>query len=78
MLPAGQACRGGRAAEDVEEQCTRNSRVPALVALTCGRRSPVATSRDRILRLVEHYGAATLKASMSKLQDDSEAAFVRG
>ena len=33
--------------------------------------------RDRIAGLVERYGAPTVKATMRKLQDDSETAFVR-
>ena len=64
--------------DDIEEMVTRQSRVPALVALDL--RAMITgcnIARERILRLVEQYGAATVKASMNKLQDDSEAAFVR-
>jgi N-methylhydantoinase B len=63
---------------DVEDMYLRNSRVPDLVKLDL--RAEVTgcrIARDRILELIRRYGASTVKATMRKLQDDSEAAFVR-
>src|SRR6185312_9724590 len=34
-------------------------------------------ARERIVELIERYGAGTVKATMRKLQDDSEGAFVK-
>jgi N-methylhydantoinase B len=63
---------------DVEELYTRNSRLPELVALDL--RSQITgcnVARDRILSLVERYGASALKATMRKVQSDSADAFAR-
>ena len=67
---------GGVLRTDIEEYYLRASRLPDLVALDL--RAEITgcnVARDRILALVERYGAATVKATMRKLQDDSEAAF---
>jgi N-methylhydantoinase B len=77
-IPPVKVVEAGRMRKDIEEHYTRQSRLPHLVALDL--RAMVTgcnIARDRILRLVERYGAATLKGTMRKLQDDSEAAFVR-
>jgi len=63
---------------DVEEHYTRMSRLPQLVALDL--RAQVTGCRvaaDRMVELATRYGGPTLNATMRKLQDDSEAAFVR-
>ena len=63
---------------DVEEHYTRMSRLPQLVALDL--RAQVTGCRvavDRMVALAERYGGATVNATMHKLQDDSEAAFVK-
>ena len=76
--PPIKIIEGGEIRRDVEELYTRNSRLPELVALDL--RSQVTgcnVARERILRLVERYGAATVKATMRKVQSDSAAAFAR-
>src|SRR5207244_6388086 len=69
---------GGVLRRDIEEFYTGFSRLPDLVALDL--RAVITgnnTARDRIEALVARYSAAALKATMRKLQDDSEAAFAR-
>ena len=77
-IPPVKLVEGGYLRKDIEEHYTRTSRMRDLIALdlraeTTGCRIAV----DRIGQLIERYGADTVKATMSKLQDDSEAAFVR-
>jgi len=75
-IPPVRIVEGGRIRRDIEEQYTRLSRLPELVALDL--RAEVAGCKmaaGRIAGLVERYGAGSVKATMRKLQDDSEAAF---
>lgn len=68
----------GEIRPDIEELYLRNSRLPDLVALDL--RSQITgcnVARERILKLVDRYGASTLKATMRKVQDDSAGAFAR-
>lgn len=77
-FPPIKVVEEGRLRRDVEELYVRNSRLPELVALDL--RSQITgcnVARTRILGLVERYGAATVKATMRKVQDDSAAAFAR-
>jgi N-methylhydantoinase B len=77
-IPPVKIVEGGTLRRDIEEQYLRTSRVPKLVALDL--RAEIAgcnVARDRILGLVERYSPATVKATMRKLQDDSETAFVQ-
>lgn len=77
-FPPIKVVEGGQIRRDVEELYVRNSRLPDLVALDL--RSQITgcnIARDRILSLVERYGASTVKATMRKVQDDSAAAFAR-
>jgi N-methylhydantoinase B len=77
-IPPVRVVEGGRIRRDIEEQYTRLSRMPDLVALDL--RAEITGAKmavGRIAGLVERYGAGTVKATMRKLQDDSEAAFVR-
>jgi N-methylhydantoinase B len=74
--PPVKIVEGGEIRRDIEELYTRNSRLPDLVALDL--RSQVTgcnVARDRILSLIDRYGATTVKATMRKVQDDSAAAF---
>ena len=77
-IPPVKIVEGGRLRRDIEEQYTRTSRLPKLVALDL--RAEITGCKmavERIGGLVERYGAGTVKATMRKLQDDSEAAFVK-
>jgi len=77
-IPPVKVVEAGRIRRDVEEHYLRSSRLPDLVALDLRAGvSGCQAAHDRIVDLVDRYGAATVKASMRKLQDDSEAAFVR-
>ena len=60
---------------DIEEYYLRSSRVPQLVALDLRAEITGCTiARERIVGLIERYGVGTVKATMRKLQDDSEGA----
>ena len=69
---------GGELRRDVEELYTGFSRLPELVALDL--RAMITgnnAARARVNELVDRYGAAAVKATMRKLQDDSQVAFER-
>lgn len=77
-IPPAKIIEGGVVRTDLEEWFVRPTRTPELVALdlramTTGCR----VAKERIEGLCERYGAAAVKGTMRKLQDDSEAAFVR-
>jgi N-methylhydantoinase B len=77
-IPPVKIVERGRLRRDIEQQYLRTSRMPGLVALDLRAEITGANvSVERIQQLVERYGAATVKATMRKLQDDSEAAFKR-
>lgn len=77
-IPPVKIIEAGLLRRDLEEWFVRPTRVPDLVALdlramTTGCRVAV----ERIQALCDRYGAETVKASMRKLQDDSEVAFLK-
>lgn len=75
-IPPVKIVEGGTLRRDIEEYYLRSSRLPDLVALDL--RAMITgcnVARDRILSLAGRYGATTVKATMRKLQDDSEEAF---
>ncbi len=77
-IPPIKIVERGRLRKDIEEEYTRRSRMPELVALDL--RAEIAgcyVARERIKQLIDRYGAAIVKGVMRKLQDDSERAFVR-
>jgi N-methylhydantoinase B len=77
-IPPVKIVEGGVMRRDIEEMYLRSSRMPQLVALDLRAEVTGATAaRDRIVALVRRYGPEAVKATMRKLQDDSEAAFVR-
>lgn len=77
-IPPVKIVEAGTLRRDIEEHYLRSSRVPQLVALDLRAEiTGCAVARERILDLVRRYGASTVKATMRKLQDDSEAAFVK-
>ena len=77
-IPPVKIVEGGVIRNDIEEYYLRSSRVPALVALDLRAEITGCTvAVERIRSLVERYGATTVKATMRKIQDDAERAFVR-
>ena len=77
-IPPVKIVEGGYLRRDIEEHYTRTSRMRELIALDL--RAEITGCRvavERIGSLIERYGADVVKATMRKLQDDSEAAFVR-
>jgi N-methylhydantoinase B len=78
VIPPIKIVEHGVLRRDLEESYVRHSRMPSLVALDL--RAEIAgcnVARERLLTLIQRYGAATVKAAMRKIQDDSEKAFVR-
>ena len=77
-IPPVKIVEGDVIRTDIEEMYLRSSRMPDLVRLDL--RAEVTgcrIARNRILEMIGRYGAGTVKATMRKLQDDSEAAFLR-
>ena len=78
LIPPVKVVEGGEIRRDIEQYYTRTSRLPKLVALDLRAEiTGCKMSVSRIQGLVERYGAGTVKATMRKLQDDSESAFVK-
>ncbi|MGE4425571.1 MAG: hydantoinase B/oxoprolinase family protein [Solirubrobacteraceae bacterium] len=78
VIPPVRIVENGVIRKDLEEEYTRRSRMPDLVAVDL--RAQIAGCRVAVARmteLLERYGGATLKGSMRKVQDDSEQAFVK-
>jgi len=64
--------------KDIEEEYTRRSRMPELVALDLRAQITACNvARERMQQLLEKYGAEVIKAVMKKLQDNSEASFLK-
>lgn len=77
-IPPVKIVERGHLRRDLEEMYIRFSRLPKLVALDLRAQIvPLRTAVEQIKALCERYGAGTVKASMRKLQDDSEAAFLQ-
>ncbi len=75
-VPPVKLVEAGKVRPDIQQALVNNSRLPHLVNLDI--RSQITgceVARDRIVKLVKRYGASTVKASMRKIQDDSEDAF---
>jgi len=76
LYPPVKIVEGGRIRRDIEEQYTRQSRLPQSVALDL--RAVVAgntVAKQRILGLNRRYGAATVKAVMRRISDDAGRVF---
>lgn len=76
-IPPLKIVERGVIKRDVEQLYTRFSRMPELVGVDL--RATMVGCRvavERLQQMCERYGAATVKASMRKLQNDSEKAFV--
>jgi len=64
--------------KDIEEEYTRRSRMPELVALDLRAQITACNvARERMRQLLEKYGAEVIKSVMKKLQDNSEASFLK-
>lgn len=77
-IPPVKVVEGGVIRKDMEDLYARFSRMPKLVGLDL--RAEIVGCRvavERIQEIVERYSAPVVKACMRKLQDDSEAAFVK-
>jgi N-methylhydantoinase B len=71
--PPLKICRDFRLLKDVEDAWVRRSRVPMLCGLDL--RAQVGANlmaRDRMLEIVDRYGADTVKAVMQRMMDDAE------
>jgi N-methylhydantoinase B len=77
-IPPIKIVERGERRRDLEEFYLRHSRMPALVALDL--RAQIAgnvAARQRILALLERYGAPGVKGVMRKIIDDGESTFAR-
>lgn len=71
--PPLKVVRGGLLQQDVADAWVRRSRLPHLVGLDL--RAKIAANKnagERILRLVDKYGADTVKAVMRRMMNDAE------
>ena len=77
MLPPLKIIENYEIRRDIEAVYLRASRKPQLVALDF--RAQVAgntTARDRVIALIERYGAAVVKGVMKRIIDNSEKAYL--
>ncbi|MDX3359068.1 hydantoinase B/oxoprolinase family protein [Streptomyces sp. ME02-6978.2a] len=71
--PPMKVVRGGVLQRDVADAWVRRSRLPHMVGLDL--RAKIAANRnaaEQILRLIDKYGADTVKAVMRRMMDDAE------
>lgn len=76
IYPPIKIVEGGELRRDIEEHFTRQSRLPQSVALDL--RAVIAgntVAGNRILALIERYGAPTVKAVMRRIVDDAARVF---
>lgn len=75
-IPPVKVVERGRLRRDIAEMYLRHSRLPDIVGLDL--RAQIAgnnVARDRILKLIERYGAATVKGVMRQILDKGARAF---
>ena len=73
-IPPLKMVEGGIIRSDVEDSYLRRSRVPKLVALDL--RAKIGSNNvahEQLRRLIDKYGATTVKAVMRRMMDDAEA-----
>jgi len=78
IIPPVRVVEDGELRVDLEEEFMRRSRMPELVAVDL--RAQIAGCKVAVARmetLLGRYGPETVKGVMKKIQDDSEAAFLR-
>lgn len=77
LFPPMKLVERGNLRTDMEQLYLRQSRVPATVAMDLhAALAGLTVARQRILKLLDRYGAKTVKAVMKKTLDASERAFV--
>jgi len=77
-IPPVRIVEKGVLRKDLEEEYTRRSRMPALVALDLRAQITACNvARERMRQLITKYGPEVVKGVMKRLQDDSESAFVK-
>jgi len=72
-IPPVRIVEGGELRTDIEDVYLRRSRVPRLVGLDL--RAKIGANNvahDQLLRLIDKYGPATVKAVMRRMMDDAE------
>ena len=76
LIPPIKIIEGGGIRKDIEDLYLRSSRKPEMVALDFrAQMAGNTTARDRVLRLIERYGAETVKGVMRRIVDNAETAF---
>jgi N-methylhydantoinase B len=77
LFPPMKLVERGRVRADMEQLFLRQSRVPATVGMDLhAALAGLTVSRERILNLLERYGAKTVKAVMRRTLDAGERAFL--
>ncbi len=77
LFPPMKLVEQGRVRADMEQLFLRQSRVPATVGMDLhAALAGLTVSRERILRLLDRYGAKTVKAVMRRTLDAGERAFL--
>ncbi len=77
-IPPVKIVEQGMLRKDLEEEYTRRSRMPALVALDLRAQVTACNvARERMQQMIRKYGPEVVKGVMKRLQDDSETAFVK-
>ena len=77
LFPPTKLVERGRVRADVEQLWLRQSRVPATVGMDLhAALAGLSVARERILKLLERYGAKTVKAVMRRSLDAGERAFL--
>jgi N-methylhydantoinase B len=76
-IPPLRIVEQGTLRRDLEDEYTRRSRMPELVALDLRAQITACNvARERMREMLCKYGPATVKGVMKRLQDNSESAFV--
>jgi N-methylhydantoinase B len=78
VIPPVRIVENGDVRSDIEDELLRRSRMPAVVSIDL--RAQIAGCRVAVRRmetLIDRYGGTVVKGVMRKIQDDSEAAFLR-
>jgi len=77
-IPPIKIVEEGTLRKDLEEEYIRRSRMPKLVALDLRAQITAChVARERMKELIQKYGPGAVKGTMRRLQDNSEAAFLR-
>ncbi len=78
LIPPIKIVENDRIRKDIEDLYLRSSRKPEMVALDFrAQMAGNTTARARILRLIQRYGAETVKGVMRRIIDNAERAFLQ-